>query len=352
MNKIIEEDIKYIINNIPVKEFEGKSVMITGANGFISGYIVETLCYINENILDDKCKIVALCRNELKAKAKFKNYLNKQYFNLLIQDVKETIEYDDKIDYIFHAASIANTREFGINPVGVIGANAIGTYNLLEYANKKDVEGFVFFSSGAIYGNLDSAKDFITENQSFGLDPLDIRNCYSESKRMGENMCYSYHKQFNIPTKIVRIGHTYGPGIDINDGRVFSDFAKSILDNEALIIKSDGTSKRAFCYISDAIIGFFLVLLNGNNGEAYNLTNNDYFISISELAEILVNEVFYNKKLDIIYYSDPNEKDLRSKTKGCVSLNIEKIKKLGWNPKISIEEGFRRTIDSFSGGEN
>ena len=116
-----------------------------------------------------------------------------------------------------------------------------------------------------------------------------------------KNMCFSFYKQFNLPIKIIRIGHTYGPGINLNDGRVFSDFIKNILDNKDLVIKSDGEAKRAFCYITDAINAFFLVLFNGKSGEAYNMSNNDYFVSIKELAEILTEKVFKDKGIDIIF---------------------------------------------------
>ena len=187
------------------------------------------------------------------------------------------MKYTESVDYIIHAASQANTKLFYSDPVGTLSANTIGTYNLLKYANEKKVKGFLFFSSGAVYGDTSIATEFIKENQYYQIDPLEITSCYSESKKMAENMCFSFYKQFNLPIKIIRIGHTYGPGINLNDGRVFSDFIKNILDNKDLVIKSDGEAKRAFCYITDAINAFFLVLFNGKSGEAYNMSNNEIF---------------------------------------------------------------------------
>ena len=212
------------------------------------------------------------------------------------------------------------------------------------------MKGFLFFSSGAVYGDTSIATEFIKENQYYQIDPLEITSCYSESKKMAENMCFSFYKQFNLPIKIIRIGHTYGPGINLNDGRVFSDFIKNILDNKDLVIKSDGEAKRAFCYITDAINAFFLVLFNGKSGEAYNMSNNDYFVSIKELAEILTEKVFKDKGIDIIF--NHSEGKYTVNNKGNVSICIDKICKLGWEPKVSIEEGFRRTILSFQEERN
>ncbi|RII33936.1 NAD-dependent epimerase/dehydratase family protein [Clostridium chromiireducens] len=345
LNNIILEDIEYIVKNINVKKCEGKSFFITGANGFLARYMVEVLIYLNEHILNEECTIIALCRNKKDASEKFKEYINRKYFKIIFQNVEEKIKYNSNIDYIIHAASKANTKEFGINPVGVLSANVIGTYRLLEYAKTKDIISFLFFSSGAVYGNIDETKEFVKETQFYSLDPLDVRSCYAESKRMGENMAFSYYKQFNIPTKIIRIGHTYGPGINLEDGHVFSDFVNRILNNEDLVIKSDGTAKRPFCYISDAIIAFFLVLFKGKNGEAYNMSNNKCFLSINDLAHILVEKTFFKKGLKVI--NNTNDRDLRSIDKAQVSVNIGKITYLGWNPEIGIEEGFKRTVDSF-----
>lgn len=300
LTSIIREDIEQISKNIDTSKCEGNTFLITGANGLLARYIVETLIYLNDYKLKKRCKIIALCRNNNDAISKFSEYIYRTDFKLLIQTVEEEIKYTESVDYIIHAASQANTKLFYSDPVGTLSANTIGTYNLLKYANEKKVKGFLFFSSGAVYGDTSIATEFIKENQYYQIDPLEITSCYSESKKMAENMCFSFYKQFNLPIKIIRIGHTYGPGINLNDGRVFSDFIKNILDNKDLVIKSDGEAKRAFCYITDAINAFFLVLFNGKSGEAYNMSNNDYFVSIKELAEILTEKVFKDKGIDII----------------------------------------------------
>lgn len=347
MNSIKLQDMKYMIKHIDINMCKEKTFLITGANGLLGRYIVEFLMYINDKILNnDYCTVIALSRNETDSNKKFKKYINKESFRLVLQNVEDEININYKVDYIIHAASQANTKSFTIDPVGTLSSNTIGTFNLLNYAKQIKVKAFLFFSSGAIYGNINDAKEPVKEDQYYSLNPLQINSCYAEGKRMGENMCYCFYKQFNIPTKIVRLGHTYGPGINLNDGRVFSDFVKHILNNQDLVINSNGKAKRAFCYLADAIIAFFKVLFNGECGEAYNVVNNECFVSIDELADVLVNKVFREKKLKIIY-NNVQDNYRKNDNLGLVTLSSNKINKLGWRPKINIEQGFQRTVESF-----
>jgi len=182
------------------------------------------------------------------------------------------------------------------------------------------------------------------ENYHGNVSSISDRSCYDESKRMGETMCVSYHHQFNVPIKIVRPFHTYGPGMLLNDGRVFADFVSDIVNEKNIVMKSEGNAIRSFCYISDAIIGFFCVLLSGENGEAYNVGNPHGEISIKKLADTLVS-LFPEKKLKVIEVkrSDNYLKSPINRT--CP--DITKLQKLGWKPKIGIKQGFKKTIQSY-----
>ena len=224
----------------------------------------------------------------------------------------------------------------------VIKANTIGTSNMLELAVFKKVEGFLFFSTGEVNGNIFDKKKSVKEDDYGVVDPLDVRNCYAESKRMGENMCASWAHQFNVPVKIVRPSHTYGPGLSLTDGRAFASFTAAVLNNRNIILKSNGEAKRSFCYIADAVRAYFLVLLNGKNGQVYNVSN-DYEISIKKMAEIIIN-ASNNKKLSLEF--DIDEKSVSSKVSHGL-LDNSKIKKLGWSPVIKEKEGFKRTLESF-----
>ena len=332
---------------MPWQDLEGKNVLITGANGFLPAYMVETLLYLNDRKLNKPVNVLGLVRNRAKALKRFSHYEGRKDFELLVQDAAAPVIADRKIDYIVHAASQASPKYFGTDPVGTLLPNVLGTYHLLELARKNAVEGFLFFSSGEVYGEVDERKVPTKEDDYGYLDPTNIRSCYAESKRIGETMCVSWHHQYAVPAKIVRPFHTYGPGMDLQDGRVFADFIADILHTRNIVLKSDGSAIRAFCYLSDAVTGFFTALLKGKNAEAYNVGNDKGEISILGLANLLV-ELFPSKKLKVIRDEKVGSDGyLKSKiTRNCP--DISKMRTLGWEPKYSLREGFERTVRSFS----
>lgn len=347
-SNVIKEDLKYITGyNLKWDEFDGKTILITGANGMLASYIVKTFLYLNKNKLKNKCKVIGIVRNMEKAKLKFADYLEDIRLELIAQDVCNDIKISEKIDYIIHAASQASPKYYRKDPVGTLNANVLGTNNILKLAHEKKVKSVLFFSSGDVYGKVPQNKIPIEENQYGFIDLSDVRSCYGESKRLGEIMCISWFKQYDVPVKIARVFHTYGPGMELNDGRVFADFINDILNNKDICLNSDGTATRAFCYISDATIGFLLLLLNGVNGEAYNLGNDECEISILDLANLLV-DLFSDKQLKVIKDSRNTDKNYIKSPIQRSCPNVKKIKLLGWKPKISIEDGFKRTILNYS----
>lgn len=346
MNSVRKEDIELIIRRIPYEYCEGKTFLIAGANGFIASYVIDTLMYLNEYYLKNKCTVIALCRNREKAERCFAEWITKREFVLQIQRVEDHMPDAMKADYIMHAASCSSTRMFKIAPVDILSANILGTYNLLEFAKKSGTESFLYFSSGAIYGEIKNTQ--IKEIKEDDLFPLDFRateNCYAEGKRAGEALCVAYWEQYGVPAKSIRISHTYGPGIDLNDGHVYSDFVKSVCFDEKLKINGTGTDSRPFCYIVDAVVAFFLVLLKGAPGEVYNMANGNENWSIRELAEKLVKEGFPERKLEI------EQKKVSNVQSEKLQINTEKLEKLGWAPEINVVDGFRRTVESFEIGE-
>lgn len=344
MNKIVEEDLERIASEISIDKCRGKSFLITGASGFLGKWVVDLLMYLNETkICEEKCRVIALCRNADKARRVLGEYYEKNEFGMIEQGVEKQIDFIGKIDYIIHAASIAVTSGFTKDPVGVLAANVIGTYNLLELARTNCCEGVLFLSSGAVYGKNPDDINEIREEDFFQLDFSQLENCYSEGKRAGELLCRAYWRQYHVPTKIVRISHTYGPGINIEDGRVFSDFVKNILNGEDLLIRGTGLDSRPFCYVSDAVIAFFRILFEGEAGETYNMANAGQTYTISELAEILTEKAFGDKGLKVRYLRD----NLDGKSVKKIMVNTEKLNRLGWEPKINAVEGFRRTVASF-----
>ncbi len=344
---IIDEDISYIINaNLPWHEFSDKTILITGANGFLPAYMVETLLNLKKHIGVGPSKIIGLVRNIDATQRRFAEYKERDDLEWIVQDVCSPVEIQSKIDYIIHAASQASPKYYGIDPVGTLSANVLGTANMLNLAAKNNVKGFLFFSSGEVYGHVDSFQVPLKENLYGHLDPLDVRSCYAESKRLGETMCISWMHQYNVPVKIVRIFHTYGPGMKLDDGRVFADFVSDVVNGHDIVMRSDGKAIRAFCYLSDAIIAFFTVFFKGEIGQAYNIGNDDAEISVIDLANLLVS-LYPEKQLRVI-------KQEEKMTAGYIKSpfnrhvpDINKIKQLGWSPQINLNDGFRRTIESY-----
>ncbi len=329
MNKIIVEDLDFVLNgDIDWGKFKNKTVFITGGAGMLLSYMTFTLLRLNE--LDPKfnIKVIALVQDKEQAKKRFGHFIKSKYLKIFEHNLLSPIKISDDIDYIIHGASYASPHYFKTNPVAVLLPNVIGTYHLLELAKFKKVKGFLFFSAGAIYGKP-IAGEKVTEKYYGYLDPLNVMSCYSESKRMGENMCKCWHYQFGIPVKIVRPAHMYGPTMDIkNDSRVFQNFVNNIVKRQNIAIKSDGSARRSFCYIADATVAFFKVLLDGVNGEAYNVGNDSAYVSIKELAEIFVSTL-PERKLKIIFEKGGG-RNYESKGKKC-SCPLKKLRVLVGN---------------------
>lgn len=345
-NKIILEDLHQIIDaDLDWQRFSGKTILITGASGFLPAYMVETLLFlVNQRIISD-LKVLALVRNLEKARSRFKNNLNNKHLEFIVQDVCDPLEIDQKIDFIVHAASQASPKYYGTDPVGTLSANTLGTINMMKLAQANSIESFLYFSSSEVYGIVAESGIPTSENVYGYLDPTNVRSCYAESKRMGETICVSWLHQYGIPVKMIRPFHTYGPGMQLDDGRVYSDFISDIVNNRNIIMKSNGLATRTFCYLSDATIAYFLVLLNGKNGESYNVGNPGCEISIIDLAHRLVG-LFPSKGLKVVKTENQDLNYLKSEvTRNCPDLS--KINKLGWMPKTDIDNGFIRTILSY-----
>ena len=298
--KIVKEDVEDIINSCG-KEFlleklNNKNVLITGASGMIGTYFAYTLLRLNElynaNI---NLKLVIRDINKLDSYIKEKNNVN-----IIIQDVTMPFNLESNVDYVIHAASPASPKIMSNYPVETNLANTLGTANTLRLAHEKKSAGYLFISSREIYGEPNESQELFTEDGPLGqVNPLVPRNGYAEGKKAAENLCSAYKEEYGLNTKIVRLAHTYGPGMSIYDGRVQADFLKNVLNNENIVLKSDGSSIRTYTYISDAITAMFLVLLSSND-IVYNISDEASKTSIKELAKTLVN-IDPDKNLQLIF---------------------------------------------------
>jgi UDP-glucuronate decarboxylase len=205
--------------------------------------------------------------------------------------------------------------------------------------------GFLFVSSSEVYGSVERA-DSITEDDYGIVDPTQVRSCYAEGKRAGEALCVAWGHQYGIPCKIVRPFHTYGPGLLPDDGRVFSDFAFNMIRSEDIVMRSDGSARRAYCYVADAVSGFFSVLLDGEQGTAYNVANADAELSVLELAEMLVG-LYPERELRVVRQSPVAGSTYTPSTFQRLVPSVDRLKALGWRAKVSPRQGFRRMIDAY-----
>lgn len=346
-NPIIREDLHRIASlNLPWETLRDKTVLVTGGGGFLAAYLIKSLLTVSRlNKLS--IQIICVARSTRSVEVRLAPYLGAPDFSVIQQDISQPLPRDfPRADIIIHSASQASPKFYGVDPVGTLRANSAGTMYLLDHAVKSQAGRFLYFSSGEVYG-VPVDPDRLVGEQDYGyLDPMNVRSCYAESKRMGETMCAAWAQQHGLHTSVVRPFHTYGPGLALDDGRVFADFVADVVAERDIVLKSDGLAKRPFCYISDATVGFLTVLLRGGKAEAYNVGNPYAEISIRDLA-IVIAGLFparsVGTRFEVPVSSDAYLKS--SISRSCPS--IDKINCLGWSPSIGVKDGFRRTIQSF-----
>ena len=344
-HRIVREDLESILSApLPWERLHGKTVLVTGANGFVPAYMVETLMFLNETA-GANIQVIALVRNREKAMRRLGHLVNRPDFTFVVQDVRDPYSGPEKLDFIIHAASQASPKFYGRDPVGTFETNVIGTRRMLKLASESGCESFLFFSSGEVYGATADPSIPVTETGYGYVDPLSIRSCYAEGKRAGETLCACWHAQYGVPAKVVRLSHTYGPGMELDDGRVFADFVADIVSRRDIVMKSDGSASRPFCYLADATVAFFAVLLLGTNGEAYNV-GSDHETSILELAEMLC-RLFPERGLQVVRQERKADGQYLVSTNSGGHSDLSKIKSLGWEPVTSLEDGFSRTVRSY-----
>ena len=339
MNRVLEDDLKTIIaEDLSWEKLKNKTVMITGASGMVGSYMLYVLLMLN----DEKyygIKVDAVMRNVNKLPEEIRN---REDVNVVVADVTKDIPDVGDVDYIIHAASPASPLIMQNQPVETIAANTIGTFKTLELAKEKNAEGYLFISSREIYGQPDEGQEFFYENTYGFVDQLNPRSCYSEGKKAAETMCVCFHEEYGLNTKIARLAHTYGPGMSIYDGRVQADFLKNVYHNEDIVLKSEGTAVRTYTYIADAIAGMYRILLDSED-IVYNIGNEAGKVSIRDLAEILVS-IYPERGLKLVFdIPEGGTKGTAPYTLGILS--SEKLRKLGWNPKYSVKDGFKRTLE-------
>jgi len=338
------KDLDYAINcGIQFNKLQGKSILITGANGLIASCLVDVLMHLNLKKSYD-IDIYALCRNINSANERFKDYKNNNKFHILNQDVCEHIDLDAKINYIIHAASNAHPLAYSKYPVETMKTNLIGTMNLLNYAKEYKVERFLYISTSEIYGENPTIINGFDEESWGKIDILNPRSCYSESKRAAETLCISYMKEYKTDVVIARPGYIYGPMITDENSRADAQFLRNALLGNDIVMKSKGEQIRSYCYVIDSVTALITILLKGKSGEAYNIANRNSEVSIKEFAKTIAEYANVNLKFEIPNIVETEGYSVISKS----ILNPKKLEDLGWKPGYSLSKGIKHMIDDLS----
>jgi len=346
--RIVEEDLHAVLaRDLPWHELSGKCIVLTGAGGFLGGYLVRTLLALHRaGKVDVPLTVLAPVRSIERARSKLADCAGDPQLTLMHWDLNAIAvpELGD-VHYVIHNASQASPKYYGSDPMGTMLPNTVGTAALLEVLRRsKDPKGLLFVSSSEIYGAVSSEQGLREEDYGI-VNPIGLRACYAESKRAGEALCVAFHHQHDIPTWVVRPFHTYGPGLTADDGRVFSDFAYNVARNDHIVMNSDGSARRAFCYASDAVAGFFTVLLLGQPAQAYNVANPRAELSVMELAEMLVG-LFPEKALRVERKVAVDPAGYLRSTINRIVPDTSKLEALGWRAELMPEAGFRRMIEA------
>ena len=370
IDSVTLEDLNNLVNVdfIDWEKIRDSSILVTGATGQIGSEIVKLLIYLNET-KKLNIKIIALIRNEDKAKSIFEDYIislfnnndlfigepslrgskravaihkgNNCIIKFICQDITEPINLAEKIDYIIHTANSTTSKDFITKPVETINSIYIGTKNILDFAKSRIIKSMIYLSSMEVYGTPNDDKK-IYEKDIGQLDSMLVRNSYPIGKLVAENLWVSEFSEYKLPIKIVRLTQTVGGLISPNDNRVWAGFARKSAKGENIVLHTKGETKHCYLYITDAVSAIFTILLNGENGQIYNAANEKTYCSILEMANIAASLSLKEKTKIVFELLDDKVTGYQSVKK--INLSSEKLQKLGWKPSVDLKTAFAKMI--------
>jgi len=301
------------------------NIVITGGSGFVGSYLCEKL-------INDGHDIIVVDNLLTGSTENINHLMHNENFSFIEHDVQNHIEIENKVDYVLHFASAASPKAYTEHPVNTLKAGSVGTINTLGLAKKHDAE-YLLASTSEVYGDpLISPQ---TEEYWGNVNPNGERSMYDEAKRFAEAAVATYSRSYDLKTKIVRIFNTYGPRMQLNDGRVVTNFIVQALKNENITIYGDGSQTRSFSYVEDTVAGI-ISLMNSSEYDVFNIGNPNE-MTVGQLAEKIIE--LTDSTSEIKYLELPNDDPKQRKP------DITKAKtKLNWEPKVNLEDGLTKTI--------
>ncbi|MHA3980934.1 NAD-dependent epimerase/dehydratase family protein [Halovulum sp. GXIMD14794] len=357
---VIEADLDHICRNLSDEfpDLSGKRLLIVGGGGFLGYYLVQSVLHWNRTSGQTPCD-VTVWDNYIRGVPEWLTALDGDP-NLTLQKHDITHPLPDGMgdfDYIIHAASIASPTYYRRYPIETMDANVDGLRRLLDYALAqsnagKPLSGFLFYSTSEIYGDPDPAHIPTPETYRGNVSCTGPRACYDESKRYGETLCVNFARAYGLKISIARPFNNYGPGLKISDRRVLPDFARDILEGRDIVMLSDGSPTRTFCYIADAIVGYYKILLRGEPGEAYNIGTEEPEISMAELADRVaeLGRELYDYKGQVVRKVSEEAAYLVDNPNRRCPVIAKAREALGYDPSVGAEDGLRRALIWY--GEN
>jgi UDP-glucuronate decarboxylase len=301
-------------------------ILVTGGAGFIGSHLIDRL-------MEQDNEVICLDNFYTGHKRNILKWLNHPYFELVRHDITEPIRLE--VDQIYHLACPASPVHYQYNPVKTIKTNVMGTLNMLGLAKRVKAR-FLLTSTSEVYGDPEVHPQ--TEEYRGNVNPIGIRSCYDEGKRVAETLTFDYHRQNDVDIRVVRIFNTYGPRMLENDGRVVSNFIVQALRGQRLTVYGDGSQTRSFCYVSDLVDGL-IRMMNGSHTGPVNLGNPDEY-TILQLAQAVQKRI--NASLDIKFEPLPQDDPRRRKP------DITKAQTwLGWQPMVPLQDGLELAIEDF-----
>jgi nucleoside-diphosphate-sugar epimerase len=341
-NQVLSDDIKlFALNFKLLEQLKDKTFLITGATGLIGSVMVKCLLELNRQMRLG-IKVIAVVRNLDKAMMVYADeYSQIDFLQLELSEITQE-RIGRIVNYIVHLASPTASKYFVEHPVETLRTSIDGTTAILEYAKAAQVDSVVFASSLEVYGTNEDGR-LIDESFQGYVNPLDVRSSYNMGKRAAECLCHSYANEYQLPVKIARLTQTTGAGIAKDDNRIIAQFARLTAEGKDIILHTTGEAARPYCYTTDAVSALLYILLKGKNGEAYNVANEDTYISARDMAEYLKKN--FNPNIDIRVELNDNM-GYAPATK--LQLSSNKLKELGWKPRYQLYDIFDNLIKSMA----